>query len=94
MSSYADVAVVDLLLAAVGHVAALSPRGAKQLAADAAYIDNILSGLGAASDGRLAELGALLTVGVDELGATAAAARALPPALAAAIAAKRAAPEA
>ena len=85
---------VDLLLAAVGHVAALSPRGAKQLAADAAYIDNILSGLGAASDGRLAELGALLTVGVDELGATAAAARALPPALAAAIAAKRAAPEA
>ena len=80
---------VDLVLAAADRVSALSPRGAKQLAADAAYVDNILSGLGAASDARLAELGSLLTASTAQVPAAVAASSALPAGLLTAIAAKR-----
>ena len=79
---------VDLLLAAVGRIAALSALGAKQLAADAAYVDNILQSL-SVQEPRLAELGRLLTASAEELPAAVAAATVLPADLVAAIAAKR-----
>ena len=80
---------VDLMLGAISHIPALSPLGANQLAADAAYVENILTGLGVQPDARLPQLNALLTASTAELPAAVDAASALPAALAAAIAAKR-----
>ena len=64
-----------------------------QLAADAAYVENILAGLGVPADARLAQLSALLTVSAAELPALVVASQALPDGFPAAIAAKRGAPQ-
>ena len=82
--------VVELLLQSVALIPTLSILGAKQLAADASYVDNILSGgLGLPHDARLVELVDLLTTAKADLSAAVAAAHALPRELPAALAEKR-----
>ena len=69
----------------------LSLLGAKQLAADVQYVDNILAaGLGLPADPRLTELVALLTADVAALHELVASTKALPDGFAASIQAKRA----
>ena len=94
---------VRLLLAEVSKLAAFSPLGSKQMAADVSYLSNVLSaGLSLAPDSRLAELEAVLLAPLGahsagdgcegEPGAVreaVAAATTLPAGLAAAVAAKR-----
>ena len=83
-------ATVGALLEAVAGLAAFSPLGAKQLAADVAYLANILSGgLGLPHIDELAQLEALLTCAPAELPERVRMSRALPPGLASAIASKR-----
>jgi hypothetical protein len=79
-----------LLLDAVSGIPALSPLGAKQLAADVAYLSNIFSvGLSLPQHGALTELEALLTCDMSVVTATAKQVAALPRELAMAVAAKR-----
>jgi hypothetical protein len=81
---------VELLLVEVDRISALSSLGAKQLAADTGYVDNILaSGLGLPRDARLNELAGLLTATHAELPAAVGAVKALSPALARSITSKR-----
>ena len=81
---------VELLLQSVVRIPALSILGAKQLAADASYVNNILSGgLGLPHDARLVELVALLTASKADLPSAVAEAHALPNELPAALAEKR-----
>ena len=61
-------ATASLLVEAVSAIPALSPLGAKQLAADAGYLDNILSaGLALRPHPQLAELQHLLTCDVARM---------------------------
>ena len=82
---------ISLLLEAVRALEQLSLLGAKQLAADVQYVDNILAaGLGLPADPRLTELVALLTADVAALPELVASTKALPDGFAASIQAKRA----
>jgi len=82
---------ISLLLEAVRALEQLSLLGAKQLAADVQYVDNILAaGLGLPADPRLTELVALLTADVAALHELVASTKALPDGFAASIQAKRA----
>lgn len=84
---------VELLLRAVMKITSLSTLGARQLSADTAYVNNILSaGLGLRQDERLSELAELLTATGTQLTAARASEsepRALPASLVHAIATKR-----
>ena len=84
---------VSLFLDAVAALEQLSMLGAKQLAADVHYLDNILvAGLSLPPDARLAELAALLTTDEGTLPAAVQGACALPEGYAATIAKKRRTP--
>ena len=70
----------ELLLRAVRRISALSMLGARQLSADTAYVNNILSaGLGLPQDARLSELAELLTMSAAQLAEARAGAGAAPP---------------
>ena len=82
---------VSLLLEAVRDLEQLSLLGAKQLAADVQYVDNILSaGLGLPADPRLTELVTVLTADVAALPELVTSSKALPEGFAASVQAKRA----
>ena len=81
---------VELLLQAVLRVGTLSTMGARQLAADASYVNNILSGgLGLPHDERITELAALLTAPSASFAEVRASSRSLTSELVQAIAVKR-----
>ena len=84
----------DQLLEAISSLGALSSLGAKQLAADVQYVNNILNaGLGISSaEVRLSQMAALLTADESALATAVREARDLPSGLAAAVAAKRGMP--
>ena len=81
---------VSRLFDAVGKIAAFSPLGAKQLAADVSYLSNILSGgLGLPPLAPLAQLELLLTCPPAEIADAVRKSDALPASLAIAVAGKR-----
>ncbi|KAL1500394.1 hypothetical protein AB1Y20_013051 [Prymnesium parvum] len=83
-------ATACLLLRQVERIGTLTPLGARQLAADASYLSNILSaGLGLPPSAPLAELEALLTAPPSELAAVLEGVQTLPARVARAIVSKR-----